>query len=250
MPVFLPTSQVSVQLTGTSSVPNNFTVEIYRWDVATDAAVYDRTIITGLTKTATSTINGGSLTVSPYYGITGITGLDNYVKLTSTTSCSTTATQDITTAALTVYVPSSGTFTDIYNDYPTSQGVTFNQSGVGYGFDSFAVTGPPGGQTITGNHVVGIFDTLSYINASDFTLQYAYGKNMAGDTIYGDYANGPFSSFSITKSGKSFTLTGSSNTSLAPDNVYIKGVIRLTYTPNTNPINFVDFDYWYKPSTS
>ena len=54
--------------------------------------------------------------------------------------------------------------------------------------------------------------------------------------------------FSITKSGKSFTLTGSSNTSLAPDNVYIKGVIRLTYTPNTNPINYVDFDYWYNPT--
>ena len=47
MPVFLPTSQVSVQLTGTSSVPNNFTVDIYRWDVTTDAAVYDRTIVTG-----------------------------------------------------------------------------------------------------------------------------------------------------------------------------------------------------------
>ena len=30
------TSQVSLQLTGTSSVPNNFTVEIYQWDVATD----------------------------------------------------------------------------------------------------------------------------------------------------------------------------------------------------------------------
>jgi hypothetical protein len=71
------------------------------------------------------------------------------------------------------------------------------------------------------------------------------GKNMEGDTIYGDYANGPFSSFSITKSGKSFTLTGSANTSLAPDNVSIKGIIRLTHDLSTN---YVDFDFWYNPS--
>jgi hypothetical protein len=241
MPVFFPTSQVSVQLTGTSSVPNNFTVDIYRWDVATDAAVYDRTIVTGLTRTATSSVNGGSLAVSPYYGITGITGLDNYVKLTSTTSCSTTATQDITSAALTVYQPSSGTFTNIYNDYPTSQGTVFNQTGSGTGYDSFAVTGGH----IFGNHPLAVFSTLSYIDATGFTLSYVSGKNTAGNTIYGDYANGPFSSFSITKSGKLFTLTGSANTSLAPDNVYIKGIMRLTHNLSTN---YVDFDYWYNPS--
>lgn len=243
MPVFLPTSQVSVQLTGTSSVPNNFTVEIYRWDVATDAAVYDRTIVTGLTRTATSSINGGSLAVSPYYGITGITGLDNYVKLTSTTSCTTNATQDITTAALTVYQPSSGTFTDIYNSYSgTPQGTTFNQTGSGTGYDSFAVSG---GNITGGNHTVAVFDTLSYIDATGFTLSYVSGKNTAGNTIYGDYANGPFSSFSITKSGKSFTLRGSTNTSLASSNIYIKGIMRLTHNSSTN---YVDFDYWYNPS--
>jgi len=241
MPVFFPTSQVSVQLTGTSSIPNNFTVEIYRWDVATDAAVYDRTIITGLTRTATSSVNSGSLATSPYYGITGITGLDNYVKLTSTTSCTTNATQDITSAALTVYQPSSGTFTNIYNDYPTSQGTVFNQTGSGTGYDSFAVTGGH----IFGNHPLAVFSTLSYIDATGFTLSYVSGKNTAGNTIYGDYANGPFSSFSITKSGKLFTLTGSANTSLAPDNVYIKGIMRLTHNLSTN---YVDFDYWYNPS--
>jgi hypothetical protein len=92
---------------------------------------------------------------------------------------------------------------------------------------------------------VAVFSTLSYIDASGFTLSYVSGKNTAGDTIYGDYANGPFSSFSITKSGKLFTLTGSANTSLAPDNVYIKGIMRLTHNSSTN---YVDFDYWYNPS--
>jgi len=240
MPVFFPTSQVSVQLTGTSSIPNNFTVDIYRWDVATDAAVYDRTIVTGLTRTATSSVNGGTLLNG--YGISGITGLDNYVKLTSTTSCSTTATYPITDAALSVYQPSSGTFTDIYNSYSgVSQGTAFNQTGSGTGYDSFAVTSGH----ITGNKPVAVFSTLSYIDDTGFTLSYVSGKNTAGDTIYGDYANGPFSSFSITKSGKLFTLTGSANTSLAPDNVYIKGIMRLTHNSSTN---YVDFDYWYNPS--
>ncbi len=241
MPGYIATSQVSVQLTGTSSVPNNFTVEIYKWDVATDAAVYDRTIITGLTRTATSAVNGGSLTVSPYYGITGITGLDNYVKLTSTTSCSTTATQDITTAALSVYQPSSGTFTNIYNGYPTTAHETnvFTQTGTGYTYDGFSVTSGH----IFGSHVVGTFDTLSYIDATGFTLSYVSGTS-GGDPVYGNYANGPFSSFSITKSGKTFTLTGSANTALAPDNVYIKGTMRLTHNSTTN---YVDFDYWYSP---
>ena len=244
MPGYIATSQVSVQLTGTSSIPNNFTVDIYRWDVATDAAVYDRTIVTGLTRTATSSVNGGTLLNG--YGISGITGLDNYVKLTSTTSCSTTATYPITDAALTVYQPSSGTFTNIYNSYPgTSQGTPFNQTGNGTGFDSFAVTGSPGSQTITGgNHTVAVFSTLSYIDASGFTLSYVSGTTLAGDTIYGDYANGPFSSFSITKSGKLFTLIGNTNTSLASDNVSIKGIMRLTHNLSTN---YVDFDYWYKP---
>jgi hypothetical protein len=246
MPGYIPTSQVSVQLTGTSSIPNNFTVEIYRWDVATDAAVYDRTIITGLTRTATSAVSGGSLTVSPYYGISGITGLDNYVKLTSTTSCGTTNTELIRDVALTVYQPSSGTFTNIYNGYPTTpQGTTFNQTGTGYTYASFSQGGSPGSEYIMGSQTLGVFDTLSYIDASGFTLSYVSGKNMAGDTIYGPYANGPFSSFSITKSGKSFTLTGSANTALAPDNVYIKGIMRLTHNLSTN---YVDFDYWYNPS--
>ena len=231
MPVYLPSSQVSVQLTGISSVPNNFTVDIYRWDVTTDAAVYDRTIVTGLTRTATSSVNGGSLTVSPYYGITGITGLDNYVKLTSTTSCSTTATQDITSAALTVYSPNSGTLTEGYTG--------------GTSIDSFAVS--VGGNLSSGNHPVAQIDTLSYLAAADFSLSYVSGTYVsAGTTVTGTYANGPFSSFSVTKSGKTFSLFGSANTTLASEYVNIHGIMRLTYTPSGN---YVDFNYYYIPDS-
>ena len=230
MPVFLPTSQVSVQLTGTSSVPNNFTVDIYRWDVTTDAAVYDRTIVTGLTRTATSSVNGGSLTVSPYYGITGITGLDNYVKLTSTTSCSTTATQDITSAALTVYTPASGTISE---DWTSAEDI-----------DSFVVSG---GNLSSGSHPLGQLTTLSYLDATGFTLSYVSGTTVSGGaTVEGTYANGPFSSFSVTKSGKVFSLFGSANTSLALLNSPIHGIMRLTYNPSGY---YVDFNYYYIPNS-
>jgi len=235
MPVFLPSSQVSVQLTGTSSIPNNFTVDIYRWDVATDAAVYDRTIVTGLTRTATSSVNSGSLTVSPYYGITGITGLDNYVKLTSTTSCTTTATQDITSAALTVYQPNTGTLTEGYTG--------------GTSIDSFAIVngGPNDGKLSSASHPVAQIDTLSYLDAADFSLSYVSGTTVSGGaTVTGTYANGPFSSFSVTKSGKTFSLFGSANTTLMSSLTEIHGIMRLTYTPTGY---YVNFNYYYAPTS-
>ena len=236
MPAYVPTSQVSLELTGTSSVPNNFTVEIYEWDVATDLlSVTGRTYITGVTRTATSAVNGGSLTVSPYYGITCITGLDNEVKLTSTTSCSTTATQDITSAALTVYQPNSGTLSE---DWPTS-GAT----------DSFTTTSPGSGNlTASGAHPVAELTTLSYLDAADFVLTYISGTYVIGGaTVTGTYANGPFSSFSITKSGKIFSLFGSPNTSLAVGNSDIHGIMRLTYNPSGN---YVNFNYFYRPNSN
>jgi len=226
------TSQVSLQLTGGSSVPNNFTVDIYSWDVATDVAVYNRTIITGLTRTATSAVNGGSLAVSPYYGITGITGLDNYVKLTSTTSCSTTTTQDITSAALTVYTPNSGTLTE---DYPSGAE------------DSFATTGMGAGTLSPGSHQVAQLTTLSYLDAADFTLSYLSGTTVStGLVVGGAYTYGPFSSFSVTKSGKVFSLFGSANTSLSALNSSIHGVMRLTYNPSGY---YVNFNYYYVPTS-
>jgi len=219
-------SQITLQLTGTSSVPNNFTVDIYSWDVPTDAAVYNRTIVTGLTRTTTSAINGGSLTVSPYYEITGITGTDNYVKLTSTTTCTTTTTQDITSAALTAYIPPT-----VSENYSTpSVYDTFSQNGSYLG---------------SGNHQVATIDTLSYISASDFSLTYTGGTYVSGGaTVTGTYANGPFSSFSVTKTGKTFSLFGAANTSLLAANNLIQGRMKLTYNPSGG---YVVFNYYYTP---
>jgi hypothetical protein len=226
MPAF-QTSQVTLQLTGTSSVPNNFTVDIYSWDVPTNVAVYNRTIVTGLTRTTTSSVNGGSLTVSPYYEITGITGIDNYVKLTSTTSCTTTATQDITSAALTVYIP------------PTIS-ENFSTPAI---YDTFALQGSYLGP---GNHTVATVDTLPYISASDFSLTYISGTYVSGGaTVTGTYANGPFSSFSVSNIGKTFSLVGVANTSLLGSNNIIHGIMRLTYTPSGQ---YVNFNYYYNPT--
>jgi len=240
MPVFLPSKTINLKLgAGSATIPDNFKIDIWSWDVATGAAVFNRTYATGITKAQLA--NGGV-----GYNVTGITGNDYKVVATSTGTCTTSDDVDVYVDALSVYQPNSGTFTDIYNDYPTNPQLnTFTQTGSGYGYDSFAVTGSPGSQTITGAHNLGTFSTLSYIDETDFTLSYISGQTMAGDTVYGDYANGPFSSFSIIKLDETFTLRGSSNTSLPLNNVYIKGTIRLTYDPSTY---YVDFDYWYNPS--
>ena len=241
MPVFLPTKTINLKLgAGSSTFPDNFTIKIFEWDVSSDAiSTTGRTYATGVTKTQLANAGAG-------YNVTGITGNDYKVVATSTGTCTTSDDVEVYVDALSVYQPNTGTFREIYNGYPTTpQGTTFNQTGTGYTYASFSQGGSPGSYYIIGNQTLGVFDTLSYIDASGFTLSYVSGTNMAGDTIYDDYANGPFSSFSITKSGKSFTLRGSSNTSLAPDNTSIKGTMRLTYDPSTY---YVDFDYWYIPT--
>ena len=234
MPGPIPgTSQVSLQLTGTSSVPNNFNIQIFTWDVGTDAvSTTGRTYASAVSRTATSAVNGGSLTVLPYYGITGITGIDRYVKLTSTTSCTTDSNLiSIESAALTVYTPASGTISE---DWTSAEDI-----------DSFGVSG---GNLSSGSHPLGQLTTLSYLAATGFTLSYVSGTTVSGGaTVTGPYANGPFSSFSVTKSGKVFSLFGSANTSLALLNSAIHGIMRLTYDPSGY---YVDFNYYYIPNSN
>jgi hypothetical protein len=237
MPAFIPSKTINLKLgAGSASFPDDFKIDIWSWDVATDTAVFSRTYATGITKTQLANVGAG-------YNVTGITGNDYKVVATSTGTCTTSDDVEVYVDALSVYQPNTGTFTDIYNDYPTNSHETnvFTQTGSGTGYDSFAVSGG----NIIGSHVVGVFDTLSYIDVTGFTLSYVSGTT-GGSAVYGPYANGPFSSFSITKSGKSFTLRGSANTSLADDNTNIKGTMRLTYDPSTY---YVNFDYWYNPSS-
>jgi hypothetical protein len=228
MPIF-STSQVSLQLTGTSTVPNNFTVDIYSWDVPTDAAVFNRTYISGLTRSMTSPSNGGTLLTG--YEITGITGTDRYVKLTSTTCVNDSGLISIEAAALTVYIPVNGS---VYSATVAE--------------DSFALSNPPSGTSLApGNHTIATFDSLSYLSASDFTAIYSGGTYVSGGgDVTGTFVNGPFSSYTVTKSGKTFNVVGSVNSSLVRQLVEIHGIIKLTYTPSGKSINF---DYYYTPTS-
>jgi len=100
------TSDVTIQLTSAGSAgPDNFTVQIARWDTGSITTGNTRTVTTGLSRTATSPFNGGSLTVSPYYGITGITPMDYALVTTSDSNCHTSDVDQILSSALSVYNP-------------------------------------------------------------------------------------------------------------------------------------------------
>ncbi len=74
-----------------STEPDNFTIELYSWNVTGGTAELRTTVATGVTRTTVSTYNGGTLNGSNY-GISGITGNDYYLKLTANNSCHTNAT--------------------------------------------------------------------------------------------------------------------------------------------------------------
>ena len=222
------TSNVTLQLTGTSSVPNNFNIEIFAWNITTDSvSTTGRTYASAVSRTATSPINGSTLLTG--YEISGITGTDRYVKLTSTTTCGTdSGLISIESAALSVYVPPNGS----------------NYSAPG-AEDSFTTTGPSN-YLSSGVHNIASFDTLSYISASDFTVDYLSGTTVGGGVyVTGTYQYGPFSSLTVVKSGKSFSINGSANTSLIGDQyLHILGKVKLTYTPSGKS---TIFDYYYYP---
>ena len=225
------TTNVTLQLTGTSSVPNNFNIQIFTWDVGTDAvSTTGRTYASAVSRTATSSLNGGTLLTG--YGISGITSSDRYVKLTSTTTCSSdSGLISIESAALSVYAPPDGS----------------NYSAPG-AEDTFATTGPSNTLS-SGVHNIASFDTLSYVSASDITVDYLSGTTVSGGVyVTGTYAYGPFSSLTVVQSGKSFSVNGSPNTSFIGDpSLHILGRVKLTYTPSGKSTTF---DYYYRPWTT
>jgi hypothetical protein len=86
-----------------STEPSNFTIEIYEWNVTGVTADLRTTVATGVTRTTTSTFNGGTLNGSNY-GISGITGNDYYLKLTANNTCHTSATYSLREPALALSV--------------------------------------------------------------------------------------------------------------------------------------------------
>ena len=231
-----PQTQVSINLTGPSSVPDNFTIKIYPWDSATEAvSSTSRTHATGISRTTTSPINGGTLMNLAGYGISPIYQTDYQIELISTTSCTTSATitvegdPDFLTQIKSIYQPSLFAITE---NHPNIIGADtiFSQSGY-----------------LQGNNTLGTLEVLPYLPASGFTIQ--AGTQYIGNsnnTEYGDYQYGPFSSFTILKEGKILTLKGNANTALPSSNsgTIYRGTFRLTHDLSGE---FSDFTYCYAP---
>ena len=231
-----PQTQVSINLTGTSSVPDNFTIKIYPWDSATEAvSSTSRTYATGVSRTTTSAINGGTLMNG--YGISPIYQTDYKIELISTTSCTTSnfitveGDSDFLYQIKTIYQPSLFAITENHPniEQPIPPDTIFSQSGY-----------------LQGNNTLGTLEVLPYLPASGFTIQAGTQYFANNDTVYNDYQYGPFSSFTILKEGKILTLKGNANTALPSTNsgTTYRGTFRLTHDLSGE---FSDFTYCYVP---
>lgn len=235
MPNILSQTQVSINLTGTSSVPDNFTIKIYPWDSTTNAVSGNsRTYATGVSRTTPSAINGGTLISG--YGIFPIYQNDYQIELISTTSCTTSATisvegdPDFLTQIKSIYQPSLFTISE-NNPYSYSPD-TINNNGI---------------HLLSGTAILGTVEILPYLDAADFTITANTQLDGGGNPVYDQYQYGPFSSFPITKSGKTLTLKGNPNTALGVSNSDYQGYFKLTYTPSNA---FSLFTYWYRPNNT
>ncbi len=239
MPGALLQTQVSINLTGTSSVPDNFTIKIYPWDSTTDAvSTTSRTYATGVSRSTTSAINGGTLMNG--YGISPIYQTDYRIELISTSSCTTSAVIDLDptygnedpdflTQIKTIYQPSLFT---IDEDYPnTGQVDTISNNGV---------------NLTNGISILGNVEILPYLDESDFTIEAGTQYFANDDVVYNDYQYGPFSTYTFLKVGKILTFKGNPNTSLPISNSIYRGTFRLRYVPSGQ---FSDFTYCYTPGS-
>jgi hypothetical protein len=239
------TANVTIQLTSAgSNRPNNFTVQITQWDTGSITTGSTRTIVTGLTRTQTSTINGGSLTVSPYYEIDGLGPMDYALITTASGDCHTSDVDQVLTTALSVYHPTrNGVVTEVTSYY--------NPQTIMYDFHG-------GGNytTNTSYQDIATFTTLPFGNLgyyenyllSGFEIQHVYSRDSNGNTINGDFYQGPLQTPVITNStfyldGQHFNIRGrqiGGITTLFPGPNVTR--YKVTWTMSGN-FGYVDF-YW------
>jgi len=235
------TANITIQLTSAGSDrPDNFFVEIAQWDTGSISTGSTRTIVTGLSRTATSPINGGSLTVAPYYEIDGIGPMDYALITTATGDCNSTDVDQVLSTAMSVYSPSAnGVIT------PSTSS----------GSPATIIYGSGGTVTTTHRQDIAEFTTLPFGNLgyytdydlSGFTITHEYSKDSTNTTIYGDFANGPLQTPTIENGlpddGQHFNIKGNQisgiTTQLQGPNV---SRYRVTWDLSGN-YTFVDF-YW------
>jgi hypothetical protein len=200
------TANVTIQLTSAGSDrPNNFTVEIAQWNTGSITSGNTRTIVTGLTRTQTSVINGGSLTVLPYYEIDGLGAMDYALITTASGDCHTVDTDQVLSSALSVYNPGSN-------------GVITPNTTIGSA--STIIYGSGGTITTSQRQDIATFTTLPFGNIgyysgyplSGFSISHVYSKDNTNTTIYGDFANGPLQTPTIENglpnNGQNFIIKG------------------------------------------
>jgi hypothetical protein len=239
------TSDVTIQLTSAGSAgPDNFTVQIARWDTGSITTGNTRTVVTGLSRTATSPFNSGSLTVSPYYGITGVTPMDYALVTTSDSSCHTSDVDQILSSALSVYNPSS-------NGVISEQTSISNNAIIMYDFIG-------SGNVITNSSYQDIasFTTLPFGNLgyyedyplSGFIIEHVSTLDSNGYGIPGYFSQGPLANPIITNDisngdGQHFRIRATQ----------IPGITALEPGPNVSKYkitwtmsgNFAFFEFWW-----
>lgn len=238
------TANVTIQLQNPGSDrPDNFTIDIYSWDTGSASSVFNRTYATNVTRTTPSAVNGGTLTASPYYEITGITPNDYELKTTASGDCTYSATTDLVPAAVTVFNPASAVIT------PSSA----------LGNDQVIIYhtgGPNNGQTtaqaVTIADIIMLpFSQIGNYGAYDlsgFTISHEYSRKQVDDsTLYGEFANGPLQTPEISvnnfySDGQHFSLRGNQISGLTdqPGQCYTR--YRITWDLSQN-YTFVDL-YW------
>ena len=236
------TSDVTIQLTSAGSAgPDNFTVQIARWDTGSITTGNTRTVVNGLSRTATSPFNSGSLTVSPYYGITGVTPMDYALVTTSDSSCHTSDVDQILSSALSVYNPSSN-------------GVISEQTSIGN--NAIIMYGSMGNETTSAFQEIASFTTLPFGNLgyyedyklSGFTIEHVSTLDDNGIGIPGQFSQGPLSTPVITNDisngdGQHFRIRATQ----------IPGITDIQTGPNVSKYkitwtmsgNFAYFEFWW-----
>jgi hypothetical protein len=241
------TANVTIQLTSAGSDrPDNFTVEIAEWNTGSLSMANYRTIVTGLTRTQTSAINGGSLTVSPYYEIDGLGAMDYALVTTASGDCHTVDTDQVLSTALSVY-------------HPTVNGVLSEETSIGNNATIMYTINQGGGGTGYTNTIyqdIASFTTLPFGNLgyyqsyplSGFTIEHVYTHDSNGDTVYNAFSQGPLQTPEISNSttnldGQHFEIRarqiGGISDFLNGPNV---SRYKLTWTMSGN---FAYFDFWW-----
>lgn len=234
------TANVTIQLQNPGSDrPDNFTIDIYSWDTGSASSVYNRTYATNVTRTTPSAVNGGTLTASPYYEITGITPNDYELKTTASGDCTFSTTTDLVPAAVTVYNPASAVITPT-TALGNSETIMYNSSG------------QTTSQAVTIADIIMLpFSQIGNYGAYDlsgFTISHEYTrKQLDNTTIYGDFDLGPLESIEISVNnlyadGQHFRLRGNQISGLTDQPGLCYTRYRITWDLSQN-YTFVDL-YW------